>query len=479
MGGKKKNGRGGHDDGGVSRFPQGALAPAGSDRMNMPLTADQASIHSSLSQAPAGLGEMDVQLTANQRQLSASRGISQAPNNLLPENQHFTNQSMTGSSRPSSAHSSNPSRLQFDVGSETGQTLSRITESRSSQSRVTAVPMGQGQAAPNFEQLQSQREPSLISAQSIQSVSESQRPTGFFERTQSQTQTRRPSGLINRNQSHVQPPPRPGPQNPSQFQPTLTTPVHLQREVQDSSRVYPGQRPPFQVPRRQSFGTNPAFGDNPPSSSMSLNRQRPPTIYAHQAEARAQLQNPRGQAARYVDPRQDPEWRKAQQDKAMQKARGRIARGKGFRSLVQPGNPMPSLRELQSTGGQNRYGLAPPMPPPQQQQASVAQFPGLESQQDQEMAVSQLGIENLDIASQEFCLQDAWAKSQLRKIGNTCPRGCRWSRITGGYRCGQGFHWATDQLISEGKGEVITSLRVVPKGFPNQGEKLKTGSRYD
>ncbi|KAF7953403.1 uncharacterized protein EAE97_000802 [Botrytis byssoidea] len=478
MGAKKKNARGGHDDGGVSRFPQGSLAPTGPNRMDMPLTADQASIRSSLSQAPASLGEMDVQLTADKRQFSASRGISQAPNNLLPENQHFTNQSMTESSRPSSAHSSNPSRLQFDVGSETGQTLSRITETRSSQSRVTAVPMGQGQAAPNFPQLQSQPDPSLRSAQSIQSVSESQRAAGFLERTQSQTQTRRPTELINRNQSHVQPLHRPGPQNPFQFQPTLTTPVYLQREVQDSSRVYPGQRPRLRVPHRQSFGTNPAFGSNLPSSGMPLNRQGPPKIYAHQAEARAQLQNPRGQAAQYVDPRQDPEWRKAQQDKAMQKARRRIARGRGFRSLVQSGNPMPSLRELQSTGGQNGYGVAPPIPPPQQQ-ASVAQFPGLESQQDQEMAVSQLGIENMNIASQEFFVQDAWAKSQLRKIGNTCPRGCRWSRITGGYRCGQGFHWATDQLISEGKGEVITSLRVVPKGFPNQGEKLKTGSRYD
>jgi len=95
------------------------------------------------------------------------------------------------------------------------------------------------------------------------------------------------------------------------------------------------------------------------------------------------------------------------------------------------------------------------------------------------MAMSQLGIENLDITSQEFSAQDAWAKSQLRKIGNTCPRGCRLFRIPGGYRCGQGFHWATDQLISEGNGEVITSLRVVPKGFPNKGEVMKTGSRYD
>ncbi|KAF7921723.1 hypothetical protein EAE99_007486 [Botrytis elliptica] len=479
MAGKKKNAKGGHDDGGPSRFPQGGLAPTGLDRMNMPLTADQASTRSSMSQAPAGLGRMDVQLTANQRQFSASRGMSQAPHNPLPLNQHFASLSMTASSRPSSAHSSNPSRLQFDLGSETGQTLSHVTGTRSSQSRVTAVPIGQGQDAMNFPLLQSQREPSLRSTQSIQSVSESQRSAGFLERTQSQTQTRRPTELINRNQSHVQPLPCPGSQNHPRFQPTLTTPVHLQRQVQDSPRVYPGQQPPSQVPRRQSFGTNPAFGGNSPSSIMPTNRQGPPTIYAHEAEARAQLQNPRGQAAQYVDPRQDPEWRKAQQDQAMQKAHKRIARGKGFRSLVQPGNPMPSLGGLQSTGGQNRYGVASPMPSPQQQQAPLAPFPGLESQHDQEMAVAQLGIENMDITSQEFFVQDAWAKSQLRKIGNTCPRGCRWFRITGGYRCGQGFHWATDQLISEGNGEVITSLRVVPKGFPNQGEQLKTGSRYD
>ncbi|KAF5877243.1 uncharacterized protein Bfra_001609 [Botrytis fragariae] len=478
MAGKKKNGKGGQGDGGVSRLPQGGLAPDGPDRNNIPLTTDQASTGSIRSQAPTGLGRMDVQLTTSQRQFSASHGRSQASNNPLPANQHSGNQSMTASSRPSSAHSSNPSQLQFDVGNGTGRTLSRVTESRSSQSRLTAVPIGQGQAARGFLQLQSQHEPSLKSAQPIQYVSESQRPCGFLERTQSQTQSQRPTGIINRSQSQVQPLPRPAPQNPPQFQPTLTTPFHLQQQVQDFPRVYPGQRPQFQVPRTESFGINPAFGANPPSSIMPTNRQGPPRIYPHEAEARAQLQNPRGKAAQYVDPRQDPEWRKAKQDEEMQKARGRIARGKGFRSLVQPGNPMPSLRELESTGGQNRYGVLSPMPPPQQQ-ASVTQFPGLESQHDQEMALSQLGIENLDIASQEFFVQDSWAKSQLRKIGNTCPRGCRWFRITGGYRCGQAFHWATDQMISEGKGEVITSLRVVPKGFPNQGEQLKTGSRYD
>ncbi|KAF7955656.1 hypothetical protein EAE96_004582 [Botrytis aclada] len=473
MAGKKKNGKGGHGD--VSRLPQGGLAPDGPDRIDIPLTADQASIGSSRSRAPTGLGGMDAQLTKNQGQSSASHSRGQAPSDPLPTYQHPTNQSTTNSSRQSSAQSSNPSRLQFDVGNGTERTLSRITETRSSQSRATAVPFGQGQAALGSPQLHSQREPSVRSAQSIHSVSESQRPAGFLERTQSQTPTQRPTGLVSRSQSQVQPLSHTGLQNPSQFQPTITTPFHLQRQVQEYPRVHPGQRPQSQVPGRRSFGTNPALGGNPPSSIMP--RQGPPTIYPHEAEARAQLQNPRGQAAQYVDPRQDPEWRKAQQDKAMQKADRRIARKKGFRSLVQPGNPMPSLMEVQSSG-QSRHGLVSPLPPPQQQ-APVAQFPGLESQQDQEMAISQLGIENLDIGSPEFFAQDAWAKSQLRKIGNTCPRGCRWSRITGGYRCGQGFHWATDKLISEGKGEVIISLRVVPKGFPNQGEKLMTGSRYD
>ncbi|TGO83365.1 hypothetical protein BPOR_0658g00050 [Botrytis porri] len=471
MAGKKKNGRGGQGDGGVSRLSQGSLAPYGPDRINIPLTTDQASTGSSRSQAPAGLGRMDFPLTTSQRQVSASHGRSRALNNPLPTDQRSTNQSVTEFSRPSSARSSNPSQLQFDLGNGTVRTLSRVTESRSSQSRVTAVPIGQGQAAPGSPQSQSQRQPPLGSAQSIQSVFESQRPAGFLERTQSQTRTQRPAGPINRTQSQVQLPPHSGLQSPPKFQPTLTTPFHLQQQVQDSRRFNLGQRPQFQVPRRESFGTNPAFGGNPPSSIMPTNRQGPPTIYPHEAEARAQLENPRGQAAQYVDPRQNPEWRKAKQDEAIEKLRGRIARGKGFRSLVQPGNPMPSLRELQST--------VSPTPSPQQQQALVVPFPGLESQHDQEMAVSQSGIGNLDIASQEFFIQDSWAKSQLRKIGNTCPRGCRWFRITGGYRCGQGFHWATDQSISEGKGEVITSLRVVPKGFPNQGEKLKTGSRYD
>ncbi|KAM0313249.1 hypothetical protein ACHAO8_005623 [Botrytis cinerea] len=481
MGGKKKNAKGGQGDGGVSRLPQEDLASSGPDRMNVPLAADQASTSSSGSQAPAGLGGMDAQLVTGQRQLSASHVRSRAPNNPLPADQRSTNQSLKESSRPSPTHSSHTSQLQFDVGNETGRTISRVSETRSSsQSRVTAVPLGQGQAALVFPQLQSQRVPPLGSAQSSKSVSESQRPAGFLERTQSkiQTQKSKSNGSINRTQSQTRQLLRPELQNLARFQPTLTTPLHLQLQVQDSSRIDPGQRPEFQLPRRQSFGTNPKFGGNPPSSIMPTNRQGPPEIYHYEAEARAQLENPRGQAAQYVDPRQDPEWRKARQEEAMQKARGRIARGKSFRSFVQPGDPKPSFRELQSTSGQNRYGAASPLPSPQQR-ASVAQFPGLESQHDQEMAMSQLGIENLDITSQEFSAQDAWAKSQLRKIGNTCPRGCRWFRIPGGYRCGQGFHWATDQLISEGNGEVITSLRVVPKGFPNKGEVMKTGSRYD
>ncbi|TEY54113.1 hypothetical protein BOTCAL_0243g00060 [Botryotinia calthae] len=477
MGGKKKNAKGGQGEGGG--LLQGDLASNRPDSINMPLAADQASTGSSRSQAPAGIGRMSVQLPTDQRQFSASHVRSRAPNSHLPTDQRSTNQSMTKSSRPSPAHSSNTSQLQFDIGNGTVRTLSCVAETRSSsQSRVTAIPLVQGQAALAFSQLQSQRVPPLGYAQSSKSVSESRRPAGFLERTQSQTQTQNPSGSINRAQSQPRQLLRPGLQNPAVFQPTLTTPLHLQQQVQGSSRIDPGQRPEFQLPRRQSFRTNPTFGGNPPSNIMPTNRQGPPEIYHHEAEARAQLENPRGQAAQYVDPRQNPEWRKARQEEAMQKARGRIARGKGFRSLVQPGNPMPSFRELQSTSGRNRYGAASSMPSPQQQ-GSVAQFPGFESQHDQEMAMSQLGIENLDIMSQEFFVQDAWAKSQLRKIGNTCPRGCRWFRIKGGYRCGQGFHWATDQLISEGKGEVITSLRVVPKGFPNHGEVMKTGSRYD
>lgn len=367
MGGKKKNAKGGQGEGGVSRLPQEDLASSGPDRMNMPLAADQASTVSSGSQAPAGPGGMDAQLVTGQRQFSASHVGSRAPNNPLPADQRSTNRGLKESSRPSPTHSSHTSQLQFDIGNGTGRTISRVAETRSSsQSRVTAVPLGQDQAARVFPQLQSQRVPPLGSAQSSKSVSESQKPAGFLERTQSQSQTQKSNGSIDRTQSQTRQLLRPELQNLARFQPTLTTPLHLQRQVQDSSRIDPGQRPEFQLPRRQPFGTNPTFGGNPPSSIMPTNRQGPPEIYHHEAEARAQLENPRGQAAQYVDPRQNPEWRKARQEKAMQKARGGIARGKGFRSLVQPGNPMPSLRELQSTSGQNRYGAASPMPSPQQ-----------------------------------------------------------------------------------------------------------------
>ncbi|EDN95604.1 predicted protein [Sclerotinia sclerotiorum 1980 UF-70] len=63
--------------------------------------------------------------------------------------------------------------------------------------------------------------------------------------------------------------------------------------------------------------------------------------------------------------------------------------------------------------------------------------------------LSQLDIDKMSVNSQEHFVQDEWAKAQLRKIGNTCPRGCRWIRIDGGYRCGQGFHWATDLMLSD------------------------------
>ncbi|KAJ8069378.1 hypothetical protein OCU04_003032 [Sclerotinia nivalis] len=208
---------------------------------------------------------------------------------------------------------------------------------------------------------------------------------------------------------------------------------------------------------------------------MSSSRQG--RLDPREAEARAELQNPRGQPAEYVDQRQNPEWRKAKMDKAMEKARGRSARNNGFRSLVQPGSPMRSTSALQSIHGQPNYRGSSTMTSPQKQNA--AQLQPYEDPHDQEMAMYQLDMDSMNDNSREYFVQDEWAKSQLRKIGNTCPRGCRWIRIEGGYRCGQGFHWATDQMLSEGEGEVITSLRIVPKGFPNHGEAVKTGSRYD
>ncbi|KAF7862623.1 hypothetical protein EAF04_007496 [Stromatinia cepivora] len=265
------------------------------------------------------------------------------------------------------------------------------------------------------------------------------------------------------NQSQSQFQAQNGPRNPPQFQPTLTTPVKLQSPGSRTAlQVRPIQlQPQFQPPPRQSFPIN------QPISSMASSRQG--RLDPREAEAKAELQNPRGQPAEYVDQRQNPEWRKAKMDKAIEKARGRSARNSGLRSLVQPRSPMPSISALQSTHGQPNYRGSSTMTSPQQ----------YEDPHDQKMAMSQLDMDHINDNSREYFVQDEWAKSQLRKIGNTCPRGCRWIRIEGGYRCGQGFHWATDQMVSEGEGEVITSLRVVPKGFLNHGKAVKTGSRYD
>lgn len=90
------------------------------------------------------------------------------------------------------------------------------------------------------------------------------------------------------------------------------------------------------------------------------------------------------------------------------------------------------------------------------------------------MALGQLNIETMNKMSKEYFVQNEWAKAYLRKIGNTCPRGCRWERRIGGYRCDEGFHWATDQMVSEGLGKVVVSNRVVPEGFPDCGKKLRT-----
>jgi hypothetical protein len=44
--------------------------------------------------------------------------------------------------------------------------------------------------------------------------------------------------------------------------------------------------------------------------------------------------------------------------------------------------------------------------------------------------------------------QDAWAQTELSK---TCP-GKAWARTTNGYICGNGLHFVSDTLLSEGKG---------------------------
>ncbi|KAA8568994.1 hypothetical protein EYC84_007963 [Monilinia fructicola] len=104
----------------------------------------------------------------------------------------------------------------------------------------------------------------------------------------------------------------------------------------------------------------------------------------------------------------------------------------------------------------------------------AAQFQGYIEPHDLEMALSQLNMDTMDTTAPAYLAQDQWAKTQLRKIGKTCNRGCRWNRVKGGYRCDAGFHWATDYMVSQGLGEVIYFLpsgrdaRAVPAGFPNQ-----------
>lgn len=117
---------------------------------------------------------------------------------------------------------------------------------------------------------------------------------------------------------------------------------------------------------------------------MSSRRQG--RLDPREAEAKAELQNPRGQPAEYVDQRQNPEWRKAKMDKAMENARKRSARSSGFHSLVQRGSPLPSISALQSTHAQPNSRGSSTMKSSQQQ--NPARLQPCKDPHDQEMAVS-------------------------------------------------------------------------------------------
>lgn len=248
------------------------------------------------------------------------------------------------------------------------------------------------------------------------------------------------------------------------------------------------------TPNQSARGPN--FPAYLPSSKIYSNR---PGNWngIREAEAQEEIRNPRGQPADYVDQRQNPEWRRARMDKAMQNAGKRINQNAAFRRFVQPGTPISTVSGLAS-GKLLNNRQAPPLmspqerrqgasglfnqstnssqglgPPPRQRQGA-AQFQGYIEPHDLEMALSQLNMDTMDTTAPAYLAQDQWAKTQLRKIGKTCNRGCRWNRVKGGYRCDAGFHWATDYMVSQGLGEVIYFLpsgrdaRAVPAGFPNQ-----------
>ncbi|KAI9648887.1 hypothetical protein NHQ30_001453 [Ciborinia camelliae] len=340
-----------------------------------------------------------------------------------------------------------------------------------------------------------------------------QSPTGLFDTDRTARRSCKLQSQYGASRSFQPIPLQPGAQNPSHFQPQQTATSgyqtiqlqspesqiatqHLANQIQSqfqsrysnfpslataSTTFEPVQlRPQYPPPHGPFF---PASHPNPGMHPNILSRW---DSY-DEAEAQEELRNPRGQPSGYTDPRQDPAWRQARSEKAIQIAGERINKYRGFRGFVQGENPMPHLSTFTldnvpppdrgpplATSPQRGSSSRVPQEGFKRQRLIAGQFQGYEDPHDREMAKYQLAIDNMDMSSAGFSVQDEWAKSQLRKIGYTCARGCRWTKVQGGYRCDEGFHWVTNQMVSEGKGEVIWFMpsgrdpRAVPNGFPNQ-----------
>ncbi len=68
---------------------------------------------------------------------------------------------------------------------------------------------------------------------------------------------------------------------------------------------------------------------------------------------------------------------------------------------------------------------------------------------DVAMASRQVQYESL--SPQDKQKQEEWAQEKIRSLG-PCPEGFEWLRVPGGYNCGGGSHWQSDELVAEGKG---------------------------
>ncbi|RAL58415.1 hypothetical protein DID88_005120 [Monilinia fructigena] len=190
--------------------------------------------------------------------------------------------------------------------------------------------------------------------------------------------TFRPSRLDSREASGVYRPValRGGLQNREHFQSqssasTVYVPIHINSpENQSTSSIRPSSILPNSSnayqPSLLGAPNQPARGQNFPANQtfFKIYPKRPGNWSGIRgAEAQEELRNPRGQPAAHVDQRQNPEWHRARMNKAMQKAGKRINRNAGFRGLLQPGAPVPTLAGLASGSLPNNCLGPPPISP--------------------------------------------------------------------------------------------------------------------